>query len=138
MNVRTFLQTPLAKIAACSLVGIGSWFANDWLDKTPVIGSTTPAWFAGSSGGSQAPAVRQVEREFTIAGGFTTTAGLLLLNSTQDYTDPQGITAVVSSQRFPAAGTDAQALVGRTIRVKGRPSTYKGRPQILVDQFTIK
>ncbi len=138
----------LAKVLAIPLALAGGYEANSHFGKpsaptgweavapagTPLM---QPASFAPSPS-TPTPTPKVTEREFVVAGTYTTQAGIWLLNSSDDYTDPAAVTAVVSPKRLKLAQADASELVGRTVRVRGRASQYKGKPQIIADAIQVK
>ena len=130
--IGTLVRSPACKWFAIPLLAGLCSYGSSWLSTPPTAVYST--WTAPATAVAPAPTV---ERKFRVEGGHTTTTGLLLLNDRPDFRDPATFTVVVDPRRIPSAGTDAKALIGRTITVRGRPSTYKGRPQLTADHVTI-
>jgi hypothetical protein len=83
--------------------------------------------FSTSSG---RPALSQVGLQtvtITVAGGkeFRTRT---LLNSHKDFRSPDNFTVVLQGD----ARRPLEELVGKTVTATGTPSSYKGRPQLVV------
>ncbi len=128
--MRKFLQSTAGKAILLAGCLIGGYEANEHWHLIGGQSAQPGSWFAPSTVSSQST-------EFTVKSAYQTPAGRVLLGSTEDYLDPQCQTVVVPSSLAKARNIDA-GCVGKTIRVTGNRSTYKGRPQLVAASIEVK
>ncbi len=81
---------------------------------------------------------QKVSVEFTPQSGVTLGNGFTILNDRADYNDPATKTVVCDAAKLPSGITNANDLKGKTLKISGYATTYKGKPQIRAEQVALK
>jgi hypothetical protein len=144
----TFLSTGLGKIITGIAVVLGLRAGYGLLPDSKPISNQAAASYVGESSNKQFTPNLIVtgevcEFEFPVMGTYSPKAGLLLINSLQNYKDPNNQTLVIDTQKFSKelgsfSQNGGKALRGHLVKGTGHKATYKGNPQVIVEKLEVK
>jgi hypothetical protein len=132
-KIKSFAKTPAARwLAVPLLAGLG-------YGAVSTVGSkdspASPSSWTTSAG---APTGRAATIEMTVASTYQTMGGKWLVNDSADYSAPDAKTVVIPPQIAKTLGESPEVLAGKTIKVHGRETVYKGRKQLLATKVEVK
>ncbi len=132
-RIKTFVQTPADRwLAVPILAGLGYGAVSTVATKDS---PTSPSSWTSSTG---APIGRPATIEITVASTYQTMGGKWLVNDSADYTAPEAHTVVIPPQIAKTLGESPEVLAGKTIKVHGRETVYKGRKQLVATKVEVK
>jgi hypothetical protein len=135
-HLSTIFRSPLGRwLVGIPLLAIGVHLAPSFWPASP---TETASVFNGTSTSSTPrPATGDVTREFVVKSAFRTQSGTVLLNDSEDFRDPKTLSVAVAP-KVAGVPDDVQQLIGKTVRVTGYTTQYRGRPQIGARTFAVK
>jgi hypothetical protein len=132
-KLKTFARTPAARwLAVPILAGLGYGAVSTVTSKDSPASSTS--WTSGPT----TPSGRPATIEMTVASSYQTMGGKWLVNDSADYAAPDAKTVVIPPQIARTLGESPEVLAGKTIKVHGRETVYKGRKQLVATKVEVK
>lgn len=129
---KSFLSTTAGRvILAIVSLGAAHQGYQAWT-ATPNAPSGSGWFTSGSGSGTVSGPTRSTE--FVIRNLYTTQSGRVLVGSCEDYMDPSNQTVVVPVH----LARQHQLLAGKTLKVTGQESTYKGKKQLVAQSLEVK
>jgi hypothetical protein len=130
-NVKKLLGTTVGKLLVLAAVGAGAYEVSEMAHGAKPTELFTPPWVSSNS------TQGKETTEIMVRNFYQTPSGRVILGDHEDYLDPQNKTVVVPASLAKSRNLDA-GVVGKTIKASGMKGSYKGRPQLIAQDITIK